>query len=101
MLICLKPKKNNNFCENKWCCKRLIGPYKILKRGENGYAYHICLKCFGMIIKKGFDKYLPCIEETISKPSKYVGIHGSEKLVDSSTETIAIAENPRTGQIIL
>lgn len=106
MLISLKPGKSKSFCENRACKVRLIGPYKILRRGEQGYAFHICITCFNGIMRKGGpNKYLP---GQINKnkdltPSTYSGIHNNDYLVDITPKngTVKISQNTRTGQIIL
>lgn len=104
MLICLKPGKSKAFCENKACKVQLIGKFKILRRGEHGYAFHVCLSCFNVIIKKGGpDKYLPGakdastgadLHEVTEKPYAPIGTH---KLKGS----VKVLTNHRTGQIFV
>lgn len=108
MLICLKPGKNKNRCENRMCNKRLIGQFKILRRGT-GYNFHVCLSCFNGIVKKGGpDKYLPGRQNLVGEDkSTGVPLHdatekpyipvGTHKLDGE----IKIAVNNRTGQIML
>lgn len=114
-LIALRPKKNKLFCENKFCCKRLIGPFKVLRRGIEGYPFYVCMACFNAIVKKGGpDKYLPgkqaCfdISEAVNKDES----SGAE-LHDATTKPyiplgthnldgeVKIVTNRRTGQILL
>jgi hypothetical protein len=111
MLICLKPGKSKAYCENRICKKRLIGQFKVLRRGVKGYAFHVCLKCFESIEKKGGpDRYLPGkalfkivgrdestgaeLHSTESEPYVPVGTHKLDG-------TVEIVSNPKTGQMLL
>ena len=115
MLISLKPPKSKGRCANKMCNKSLKDkPYKILKRGKDGFGYEVCMSCFGGIMKKGGpDKYLP--GKKVIDPTEVVGkdamtgatLHnaGDESYAPIGTPKldgeIKIAVNNRTGQLIL
>ena len=118
-LISLKPGKSKAFCENRFCNKHLRKRFKILRRGRQGYAFHVCMGCFNNIMKKGGpEKYLPGQKTPdlgVVGPVNYTGIHEAQhsKLVPTVPELyipiganpvgdpIEIAQNNRTGQIVL
>lgn len=118
-LISLKPGKSKAFCENRFCNKRLLKAFKILRRGLKGYAFNVCMGCYNLINKKGGpDKYLPGREIPDLKvvgPVTYSGLHDNEHARLKPTlpqpyiplgthavgKPVEIAQNPRTGQIML
>ncbi len=113
-LISLKPPKSKGRCSNRMCNKSLKGPYKILKRGQKGFEFDVCMSCFKAILSKGGpDKYLPgkqalnLLEAVGQDVSTGAELHdatekpyiplGTHKLDGE----VKIAVNNRTGQIIL
>ena len=106
-LISLKPGKSKSFCENRFCNKHLRKRFKVLRRGLQGYAFHVCLSCFNLINKKGGpDKYLPGREiPDVRVVGPVTSVHANEhaRFVDATPKdsTVKIAQNTRTGQIIL
>ena len=112
MLISLKPPKSKGRCANKMCNRLLKGPFKILKRGKDGFGYEVCMFCFGGIMKKGGpDKYLPGAKkfgEVVGQDSVTgAQLHsaGDESYAPIGTPKldggVKIAINNRTGQLIL
>jgi hypothetical protein len=91
-------------------------PYKILKRGKEGFEYDVCMTCFGGIMQKGGpDKYLPGKKASVDLADVVLGkdsVTGA-KLHSATGESYApigapkldgevtIAINNRTGQLIL
>lgn len=90
------------------------GPYKILRRGQKGFEFEVCMSCFNVILKKGGpDRYLPGkqalnlleaigkdastgaeLHDATEKPYIPVGTHKLDG-------EVKIAMNNLTGQIIL